>query len=199
MPNIAFKGFRWVHNSFAPTCMTPPVELCSVASAYGTALKIGDPVKRLSTGYVDRAATNEVVYGVVAGVENYYDGTVIRKGGQLPASTTYGSNEERRTFIRVIRAEGQEFEATVDENTTATDYAGYLAFIGENVDIALNTGVNDYSGAQLDISTHATTAEDFRITAVPDPGLQDFAATNVRLRGMFNLVYKVGADSTTGT
>lgn len=200
MPNIAFKGFRWVHNRWAPSNLTPPIELMSVASAYGTALKVGDPVKRLSTGYIDLCAATEVAYGVVAGVENYYDGTRIRKGGQLPASTTYSTNEDRRSMVRVIPVDGQEFEATCDDAVTATTFAAYLAFIGENCPYVVNTGVGDYSGYQLDISLHATTDTlDFRITDVPDRNLQEFSSANVRLRGVFNLAYRIGADTRTGT
>jgi hypothetical protein len=200
MPNIAFKGFRWVHNRWAPTSMTPPIEVVSVATGYASAIKIGDPVKRLSTGYVDLCAATEVAYGVMVGAEQYWDGSRLRKGGHLPASTAWGTNEERRSLIRVIPVDGQEFEVTADDATTATTYAAYLAFIGENVPYVVGTGVGDYSGYQADISLHATTDTlDFRITDIPGAKDQDFASANVRLRGVFNLAYRIGADTRTGT
>lgn len=199
MANISRNGFRWVGNALSPSSTEPPIVVLPVASAYGTAIPRGIPVKLVSTGMIEVAASNDPIYGISDGVAQYYDGSVIRKGGSLPASTTYGSVIQRQSLLRVIPVRGQLFRIPVDENTTATTLAAYLAFVGENVDWAVGTASGDEAGCQLDISTHATTAEDCRIENVPDRELQDFASTGVSLVVSFNLIQSTGSGSTTGT
>src|SRR5687767_11774883 len=111
MANLVKKGFRWVRSKTSPGTQMP-VEIHTVASAYGSKILHGHPVKILSIGYCDIAPPPEEVYGICDGVEQYYDGSVIRKGAALPATTTYGSNFERVSLIRVVPVEGQIFRAS---------------------------------------------------------------------------------------
>lgn len=198
MANLVRKGFRWVGSKYAPGNPVPPIQLIPVADDYATKLALGDPVKLVSTGYLERAATNDNVIGVFDGMHQYFDGSVIRQGPHYPASTSYDTNFERVSIARVITAKGQLFEGTCDDATTATTYAAYLALRGENVDFVVAASVGDHSSSQIDISTHATTAEDLRIEDVPDRNFQEFDAANVRLIVSFNLVLEGGAGSTTG-
>lgn len=190
-------GFRWVQNRLAPGA-PPPIVVRPVADAYGTKLCRGAPVKQETDGTMSLAATNANVFGIVDGVEQYYDGTVVRSGTALPASTTYGSNISRQSRVRVIRAAGQVFAVQVDDATTATTLAGYQAFVGENCDLTTGTNVGDESGCQIDISAHGTTAEDCRIEDIPNRETQDFTSSGVVVHVSFNLVQDVGLVSTTG-
>lgn len=190
-------GFRWVYNRLNPGG-PPPIVVRPVADGYATKLYRGAPVKQETDGTMSLAATNANVFGVVDGVEQYYDGTVVRSGIALPASTTYGTNISRQSRVRVIRAAGQVFSAQSDDNTTATTLAAYQALVGENCDFGAGTAVGDESGHVIDISTHATTAEDCRIEDIPNRETQDFTSTGVMLHVSFNLIQDVGLVSTTG-
>lgn len=196
-----FGGARWRQNLLAPASTTPPVVILPVASAYGTQLSIGDFVKLISTGYIERAAAGDTIYGVFDGAEQYYDGTVIRRGGKLPASTTYSTNFERQSMVRVIPAFGQVFEMCTDDvGSTYDTYAEHLAFIGENCEWITGTAVDDSSGNLLDISTHATTNTlSLRLHGLVKHVDTDYAALGVRYYVTANLVQQPIAGSSTGT
>lgn len=190
-------GFRWVFNRLSPGA-PPPIVVRPVADTYGTKICRGAPVKQETDGTMSICATAGNVFGVSDGVEQYYDGTVVRAGIALPATTTYGTNISRQSRLRVIRAAGQVFSVQADDNTTATTLAGYQAFVGENVDHAVGTNVGDESGHVVDISGHGTGAEDVRIEDIPNRETTDFTSTGVMLHVSFNLVQDVGLVSTTG-
>lgn len=202
MANISRNGFRWVGNKLSPSSTEPPIVILPVASAYATAIPRGYPVTLLNDGTVTVAAVTDTVYGIADGVAQYYDGSVLRKGGMLPASTTYSSNIGRQSLLRIIPVRGQLFRATVDDAVTATTLAGYIAFVGENVPWVAGTTVGDEAGCQLDISLHATTATAafvWRIENIPDRELQDFASSGVSLLVSCNLPQDTAGGSTTGT
>lgn len=202
MANLVRNGFRWVGNRNAPSATEPPIIILPVASAYGTAIPRGYPVTLISDGTLTVAAVTDVVYGIADGVAQYYDGTFIRKGGSLPATTTYGSVIQRQSLLRVIPVRGQLFRATVDDATTGTTLADYIAFVGENVAWVAGTASGDEAGCQLDISGHATTATSafvWRIENVPDRETQDFSLAGVQLLVSCNLPQDTAGGSTTGT
>ena len=202
MANFSKNGFRWVANRSAPTAVEPPVIILPVASAYGTAIPRGYPITLISDGTVTVAAVTDVVYGISDGAAQYYDGSFIRKGAALPATTTYGSVIQRQSLLRIIPVRNQLFRANVDENTTATLLSDYIAFVGENVPWVAGTTVGDEAGCQLDISLHATTATSafvWRIENIPDRETQDFTATGVSLLISCNLPQDTAGGSTTGT
>lgn len=198
MANVSHNGFRWVFNKQSPGA-PPPIRVMPVATGYATAIPRGIPVKVVSDGTIEVAASNDAIFGISDGVEQYYDGTVVRSGTALPASTAWGTNISRQSRVRVIPVRGQIFAIPVDENTTATTLTGYQAFVQENVDWAVGTASGDEAGCQLDISTHATTAEDCRIEDVPNRETQDFTSTGVVLHVSFNLIQDTASGSTTGT
>lgn len=197
------NGFRWVGSRVNPNQHSPAITILPVASAYGTEIPRGHPVVLLSDGTLTVAAeATDVIYGISDGAAQYYDGTAIRAGNTLPASTTYGSVSQRQSRLRVIRVAGQLFRCNCDEATTATTQAAYEAFVGENVEWNAGTTANGESGAQLDISTHATTATAafaWRIENVPDKETQDFSSTLVSLLVSCNLPQDTAGGSTTGT
>lgn len=202
MPNLARTGFRWVGSRLAPSQTNPPIQILPVADDYGSVLKLGAPVKLVSTGTIEEASPGDDTYGVFVGAEQYYDSSlgVVRSGPSLPASISYDTNAARVTLARVIPVRDQLFEATCDDNTTATTFLGYMAFIGENVQWAAGTDGEQVDGAVLDISGHNTTNTlSVRIENVPDRNLQDFTAANVRLVVSFNEIQDTASGSTTGT
>ena len=199
MANVSHGGFRWKFNKQSPGA-PPPIRILPVATGYATKLCRGAPCKLLSDGSVDLGAPAETIYGVIDGVEQYYDGTVVRSGIALPAATAWGTNVTRQSRVRVILARGQIFEVQADENTTATTLLAYQAFVGENVEFTAGTNVGDESGCQVDISGHATTNTfSCRIEDIPSKETQDFTSTGVVLHVSFNLIQSEGSGSTTGT
>jgi hypothetical protein len=196
MSNIQRGGFRWRASKLDPAGVSVPLMILPVASAYGTVLYRGDPVKLASTGTIQAAAPGDSIYGVFDGAEQYYDGVQIRKGGSLPVST-YGSNLTRQSKARVILARDQVFEIDADDASTFTTQATYQAAVGENAEWATGTHVGDQSGALLDISTHATTNTlSVRIIDIPNQEGQDFASIGVKLHVEFNLIQDATASAT---
>lgn len=194
-----FGGARWRSNLLTPNAKSPPIEICPVASAYGTVLYRGDFVKRLSTGYIEAAAAGDTIFGVFDGAERYYDGSVIRSGPKLPVST-YSTNFERQSMARVIPAFGQVFEMCTDDVGSSYDtYAEHLAFVGENCEWVAGTASGDESGTLLDISTHATTNTlTLRLHALSRHVDTDYAALGVRYLVTVNLLAQPTAGSSTG-
>lgn len=198
MPNVSQTGFRWRFNKQSPGS-PPPIIIKHVASSYGTKLCRGVPVKLVTDGSIEIATPGNAIFGILDGVEQYYDGTVVRSGTALPATTVWGTNISRQSRVRVIPVRGQMFQAQCDENTTATTLVGYQAFIGENVEWAAGTNTGDEAGAVLDISGHAVTDTlSVRIEDVPSKETQDFTSTGVVLHVSFNLIQDTGSGAILG-
>src|SRR5688572_610828 len=115
MANPSYGGFRYRGNRGNPRAIEPRIEIVPVASAYATALYTGDPVKRAADGTLQAAAPGDRVFGIFDGAEQYWDGTVLKKGRSIPAGTTYGSVAGRTTQARVILADQNTiFEVDAD-------------------------------------------------------------------------------------
>lgn len=200
MANVYKGGFRWIRSKTTPGQHSQaPINILPVASAYGTVLYRGGAVKLLSDGTIAAASAGDTIYGVFEGAEQYYDGTVVRKGGKLPVST-WGSVIPRQSLARVIPVRDQIFAAACDDNTTATTLATFQSYVGENVEWIAGTASGDESGDLLDISTHNTTNTlSVRIEGISNPTLTDFTSVGVTLEVSFNLIQDTGSGSTTGT
>ena len=136
----------------------PAVFRGAVASGYTGMISVGDPVKRLSTGYWQLATNGAAFDGVCCRIFPYFNGTRMTFGTNLPSATTYGTNFERQSFIGIMPAQRTVFEADCDDATSITTYANYLDAVGENVDIVIGNGASNVAANPLlDISTHATT------------------------------------------
>jgi hypothetical protein len=198
--NTAKYGFRFVRSRSGGTNLPTPIEM-AVADSYqatsdGAAsnvdLNIGDPVLLVSTGTVGLATTTADVWGVIVGFKPYWNGTAMTPTNRLPGGTTGGSNITRQSRVLVVPVENNIFEVDVDDNTTATTYAGYQAFIGENADHVCVADLTNTSrpkaNPKLDISVHATTNTlGWRIVGISDTAEnQDFSGTGVKLLVMCN-------------
>jgi hypothetical protein len=180
-------GFRPVR-TVSGAAMPQPIE-CIVASAYQGSeaaasidLKIGDPVRRLSTGYIEHSGAGDDIYGVVVGIVQYYDSAVGAPviSDRVPGATAW-TGLNNATKVLVIPAADIVFEADCDEATTATTEAAYLAFVGENVD-TIYVPSGGKGNPRLDISTHVATTAQWRIVEISKTrNNQDFSGNYVKL------------------
>lgn len=174
--NLLRYGFKFTRTISGGD--SPVVEKLPLASAFrptltvGAAskyknLRAGDPVQRLSTGYLDICAGQEsdtpdtTVYGVIAGFEYQYSssqGTMVLADSYPSDGISYGTNFERQTFVHIYPASRCYFEVCCDDKATATTYAAYLALVGENANHTFDTTDGGDCKTLLDISTHNTTA-----------------------------------------
>lgn len=191
--NVAKYGFRFYRSRYGTGTPTP--ERKFLASGYSGSspganvdVNIGDPVALTTDGTVIFATAGSAggIYGVVVGIDRYWDGTRMRSGNKVPyASGVYGTNYDRQTAIYVLRAEDCIFEVDCDDAVSATTYATYLACVGENADLAYTTAsaTTGLANPKLDISTHAVTATlQLRIEGISDTMWnQDFSGANVKM------------------
>lgn len=192
--NLLRYGWRWSVAANGRAC--PPGFPMVVADAYGGSLNsidvdlnVGDLVKRVSTGTIEHAdgneTTTESVMGVVVGIIQYWDGSVIRSGSKVPNGSTGGGLYERQTRVLVVPAGWGIWEADVDVSAAAYDTrAEYQAFVGENVDhINVANATTDKANPRIDISTHATTESlVWNIVGIsPTHENQDFSGEYVKL------------------
>lgn len=198
--NRARYGFRFVRQRSGGTNLPTPIE-CAIADSYqatsdgaasNVGLSVGDPVLLVSTGTVGLATTTVDVWGVIVGFKPYWNGSFMTPTNYLPGATTGGGVLDRQSRALVVPVENNVFECDVDDATTATTYAAYQAFIGENVD---HTCVADTTNAsrpkanpKLDISGHAVTATlGWRIVGISQSlENEDFSGTGVKLHVMCN-------------
>lgn len=214
MNNQHLRGFRWVGS--LNNVQHPPIVRKPVATGYRALSTVsasavyydwqeGDPCLITTDGSIIISAGAEddspaaSVYGIIAGWEPLYDSSLgaMHPQNKYPsAGVVWGTNEQRRSWARVIPVVDQLFEIDVDENTTATTFAAYQDMVGENVDHILS-GVAGDMDPRLDISTNApTNSLLWRIHAVSRTAYnQDFSGTNVKLIVTANLAQQ---DSTTG-
>jgi hypothetical protein len=159
-------------------------------------LNVGDPVKINADGTVSLAGGNEnsqtsqSVWGIVVGMggQGYFDGTRMVRKMYLPSGVTYGTSIDRQSKVLVVPASGAFWEMDVNDNTTATTYLAYQAFIGENVDHQLAAAVATAplltANPVLAISTHnpATAGLTFRVVGVSQNAAnQDFSGQWVKM------------------
>lgn len=217
--NVHRAGFRWFKSRSGSA--KPVVERIALASGFRPTLTIsagsvfynlreGDVLTRLSTGYADIMSGAESdspstaqVLGVVAGFEALYDansGKMTPRSFYPSAGITYSTVFERQSFVLYYPADQNYFVVDVDDKTTATTYAAYLAFKGENLRHIYNATGPD-TDTMVDISGHATTNTfPWRIVDVllHDPNNQDFSGSYVKLVVTGNIVQDQGVGAALG-
>jgi hypothetical protein len=152
------------------------------AAAANCDLGIGDPVRKVSTGYFEMALDGETIWGIVVGIEQYYDGTRILAGGlggKVPGGTAYGTVLDRETRILILPVADIWWSVHVDDKTTATTYAAYIALLGEECD-HFSTVSGGRANPKIDISGHGTGTAGWQLIDVQDRN-QDFSGSNVRV------------------
>lgn len=184
MANRTLKGFRLhkpkngaEHGSY---------ETVRVASAYGSAIYEGFPVKRVDGGYYEVAAAGDSFYGVVVSIDQFKDsdGRVRQALGAspklLPASTTYSGIDDESRLV-VAPARNWYFEVDADDGVSATTRAAFIALIGSNGDHVISS-----DDAALDISDVVTKdgapgSAQWRVVDISPRLDQDFASSRVKL------------------
>lgn len=198
MANILRPNLRW-HSPVNGSADSPPaMQWLPVASAYGTVIRPGHPVRFANTGTLERAAAGETIWGVCMAIGPVYDsalGSMVYKN-ELPASTTYGTVFQRESRIGVVPVQGSVWRLQCDEMSGTTDtYVEYRTLVGNNGDIVYVS--ND---CYFDISTAiagTTGAAQFQIVGVPGKEDQDFTAAYVDLLVVIN-EGQIAPFSTTG-
>jgi hypothetical protein len=182
MANVATPGFKWVKNGGRTE---PPIVLMPVASAYGTAIRRGDALKRVSDGTVAvLAAGDQLAAFVCDGCERYKDGDGnMRPADMAPASTTYTGTTSvlnpLATVVRCIPVAGQLFE--VDCDTGAATQTAAQDLVGNNADMVATAGSNHFSGHVLNTASGTGTGSaQFRIESIVvlPGGKNDVTAAN---------------------
>lgn len=211
MDNTHKYGFRWSEAANGRPCPIPQEK--SVATGYAAEadsaggtdyvdLNVGDPVGLLSTGYIELANTTDLVWGIIVGVKQYYDGTQIVNNPKLPYSTAFGSVFHRRSILYVVPVTDGLWEIDADDKVTATTEALYHAFIGENAPHTCpGSGAGSPGGKAdpyLDISAHATTAGlEWRIEQISRTfENRDFSGSYVKLIVRSNASQNAGVAAT---
>lgn len=168
------------------------------ASARSVDLNPGDPIKILAAGTGALAGLGDTVYGIMVGVKQYWDGTVVRPGASLPGATAWGTIEARRSIIQVIPAKLCIWEIDVDDNTTATTAAAYRLLYGSNGDAAVPGDGNGKASPVLDVSDLDTTATNtWRFLRVsPTVENKDLSGTRVKVLVRVNDSAEAGAAAT---
>lgn len=150
-------------------------------SGFSVDLQIGDPVDLVAGGTVGLANGGETPFGIVVGVEQYHDGTILKRPGgkRLPGGTTWTAllNEARVLVVPVSKC---DWRICVDDNTTATTETAYRALRGKNaVHTCVGVSASKDAKPQLDATTATTATHEWRIVEIPSG--QDFDATNVEV------------------
>lgn len=202
---VPLPGFRPLNAKESDYIIVP------VASAYGTAIHVGEPVLAVNDGTVARTpagsaagAATDGITGVVTQIIQYKDpaGYVRRNATYLPASTTWSAHHERSLLQICLATEGQLFRVRGDDGAASLAAARTLRWL--NVDHEYGTADTGLglSGVQLNMSTANTTATlQWRIVdSILDMPSNDPTQSNVELVVMANLVawLPVLGGSTTG-
>ena len=168
MANVTNGGYRCVGTlSGSPM---PKTMVREVASAYGTAIGIGDVLATVSDGTVAIAAAsdNGKIVGVVTGVSWVQNGKRVFNA-PVPASTAFSPStvgSPNATLVEFVPTTPDViFAVQADEGTTFTTIAGHISAIQENCDMTTGTpnSTTGYSTFSLDISDHSTATKNWRI------------------------------------
>lgn len=143
-------------------CNYGQVNEYKIASEYATNLFIGDPVKMVAAGTIERAAAGDVILGVFMGCRYSSDSQAVTAADEKkywPASTVATD-----AYAYVCDDPYTIFEVQADDDTAdiaATD-------VGANADILVGTGNTrtGISGTELDASSIAASAAQLRIVKI---------------------------------
>ncbi len=189
-------GFRWSTDANGGPAPAPISGF--LASAYQGAInggsnidvRVGDPVGRLSTGYwevrdgSEGGGGGETVEGIVVGIYGYLDPNegLFRNAERIPGATAYTNLEKDGSKIAIVPAHLGYWEVDCDDKATATTYAAYHAFLGENADHVLTAGSEPKADPMLDISDHGTATGQWSIHAISKSiDNRDFSGLYVKL------------------
>lgn len=182
MANQPARGFTVWGTVTGGEGAMPTTFINEVANNYGTALGIGDIIIPVSDGTVARAAASDdsKLLGVITGVSYVPGGIVPGRAltNYLPASTTFSPTTVGSANASLIQwvplTSDVILEVAGNAAAPTPTAAGVIGLIGENCDLATGTAntTTGVSAFALDLSTHATTAANFRIVGIRNYTLQ---------------------------
>lgn len=175
MPNLQKGGFRPWGTFSGGKDFIPGTKIAEVANNYATGIFRGDIIIAVSDGTVavGAAANNGLLLGVAVGFSYVTQGR-REPAAFIPANTTFTPTtvgSPNASWVHYIPLTADLIlEVDADDGSTVTTVAGAVGLIGENADLATGTGdTTTGQGAMLlDISTHATTAANFRIVGITE-------------------------------
>ncbi len=175
MANLQKGGYRVWGTFSGGKGVFPGTKIAEVANNYGTSIFRGDILIGVSDGTVAvaAAANNGLILGVADGFSYVING---RREPMpcIPASTTFTPTTVgslNASYVNYIPLTPDVIlEVDADDGVTVTTVAGAIGLIGENADLVTGSGntTTGVSGMLLDISTHATTAANFRIVGITE-------------------------------
>ena len=161
--NILFGGFE-LYSGRTSQNIVPNIVRKQVATAYGTAIFSGDPVKKVNDGTVSVSAAGEAIYGIVAGVHYLNSAGKYVDANYVPASISYTPDRSRTIVDVIVAMPGVLFKVCAD--AAIASVATARTYIDENCDhvatAAGNTGTGR-SGFQLAIAGHQTATAQWRL------------------------------------
>lgn len=175
MANLSKGGFRPWGTYSSGVGNFPGTKVAELANNYATAIFRGDIIIAVSDGTVavGAAANNGLILGVAVGFSYVIAGR-REPTAYIPASTTFSPTtvgSPNASWVNYIPLT-PDVIMEVDGNAAAPTptVAGVVGLIGENADLATGTGdsTTGVSAMTLDLSTHATTAANFRIVGVTE-------------------------------
>lgn len=205
MSNLSVPGLQLVQypsgrGSAQPVELTVVSGLQPVANSLNVDFNVGDPCIMLGTGgnVAPGSGTGNTVFtvgdalfGVIEGVVQYYDGTLIQRGlgNRVPGGTTYTTTERETRVLVQPFADGQLWMAQFYGTVIGSTRAAYRSIIGANV-APIYSGANATTKkANLMLDDGTTTAPAttatlvFRVIDIPDAtiyGPQDFTSAYVK-------------------
>lgn len=160
MANLTLHGFRY---AFSAVCGEPQKFKRELANNYATAIGIGDVIIQVSDGTVGIAGATDEPFGVVVGCWYTRAGESLpRPAITIPANTTFTPTtvgSRQASVVEFIPAIPSVHFFEADADTTTTDIATAIGYIGENTQTEVTTAADAVLGSRemLDISDHATT------------------------------------------
>ena len=209
MDNVKRYGFRWsIAGNGGKSCPNPLYY--TVASGqndtndgagFSVDLNVGDPVKMVNDGGVSLALTTEEVLGIITTISPYWDGTRMVFGNKLPNQTTWGTNEERRSYVGIVPATAGTWEIDCDDKVTATTKTAYELLIHLNTEhVVPGIAAQTSADPMLDISlVNTTNTLIWRIVGISRTlENQDFSGSYVKLLVQINVGEEAGFVATAG-
>lgn len=174
MANQNSGGFRLWGTLSGGEGASPATFVSELANNYGTAINKGDPIIPVSDGTVAIAATNSTtLLGVVTGCSYVLNGKRT-PSDFVPASTvisptTVGS--PNASLVQWVPFNGDTIWEIDGATAAQTTIAANIGLVGNNAPFTFNSltasTVLGVSVACLDLASAVTTAQQFRIVAIP--------------------------------
>lgn len=187
MANVQMGGFRVWGTVTGGEGAMPVNFVQELASGYATAIGIGDLIIPVSDGTLARAAASDdgKLLGVVTGCSYVAGGITIGRSlsNYIPASTTFTPStvgSANASLVQYVPLTADVILAVQGNAVFSTPTAaGIIGLIGENVDLVTGTAdsTTGVSAFAVDLSTHATTAANFRIVGIKGYTLQQGFST----------------------